>query len=371
MTTVGVTSNGFVPKTFSEILDSLILYAKSEFGEDIDTTSTSPLYQLMRVFAFEIAYLWQIAEDVFYGNFIATASGSQLDGIADNFGITRNAATYASGIVTFSRSSPADKDYTIPSGTVVQTDPYTEPIYRFETTSSVVLSSGSTSVDCGIIAQVPGADHNVPANTIQYFYTSVFGVDSVTNASATTGGADAESDENLRLRLRQALWQAGRATKNSIIAAIEDLDGVTDAVVVEGTASATVYVLGGNDTEISATIEEYRPIGVTVSWERPTPASTTVTCTVQKFPSVDSAVVIAQVSSNLDTYFNNKTIGDDIQYSDVLKAIVEADDVDQVTALTISATTSSGAVVASSLGDVISIDNSEYAVKEGYTITVV
>lgn len=369
--TVGVTSTGFTPKTFSEILDSLTSYAKSEFGNDVDLTSSSPLYQLLRIFAFELTTLWQTAEDVFYGNFISTASGSQLDGIADNFGITRNAATYASGTVTFSRSSPADKDYTIPQGTVVQTNPYTEPVYRFETTSAVVLASGSSSVDCNIIAQVPGLDHNVPANSIQYFYTSIFGVESVTNASATTGGADTESDAHLRLRLRNAMWQTGRATKNSIEAAIEDLDGVIDAIVVESTASATVYVLGGNDTEIDTVIEDYRPVGIPVSWSRPVPASTTVTCTVQKFPSVTSQVVIAEVSANLDTYFSGKTIGDDIQFSDVLKVIADSEDVDQVTALTISATTASGSVVANTLGNVIVIGDSEYAVKEAYSITVI
>ncbi|RLI75158.1 baseplate J-like protein, partial [Archaeoglobales archaeon] len=101
----GVTSQGFIPKSFSVILEELKQLAKQELGEDIDLSEQSKFLRFLKIAAKREDALWQLLEDAYYSAFIDFATGKSLDYIAALIGYTRIAAAKATGTVTFSRST--------------------------------------------------------------------------------------------------------------------------------------------------------------------------------------------------------------------------------------------------------------------------
>lgn len=81
---------------------------------------------------------------------------------------------------------------TIPAGTIFKTSGDIE----FEVDEETEIT---TSGDVNVTAKVAGTSGNVEANTITVFPDTLTGVTAVTNASATSGGADAVVDTTTTL----------------------------------------------------------------------------------------------------------------------------------------------------------------------------
>src|SRR5262245_48305735 len=89
MSTFGITQTGFIIKPFQQILDDKAARARDMFGDDIDLRSTSALRKLLDVASAEDQELWKHMEQLYYSNFISTASGDALDLLGDDLGIKR------------------------------------------------------------------------------------------------------------------------------------------------------------------------------------------------------------------------------------------------------------------------------------------
>jgi uncharacterized phage protein gp47/JayE len=360
----GVTENGFVLKNYDAIIEAVKERAKLYFGDDVDLTDTSPIMEFANSILIEAAILWNVAEDVYYSAFIDFATGSDLDKVVALLGLTRKQATKATGIVTFSRSTPATNDIWIPLGTRVAT---ADGSIVFVTTEGKYLESGNTSVDVAIEAQEAGSAGNVAANTITKIVDPISGIESVNNANATSGGSDTESDEALRYRAKRGT-RFGKGTVSAIESAIAAVDGVTAVLVTEDTANhtASATVEGGADSDIDNAIEEARPAGIQVTWQRPTYVSVDVTVNATAQQGYSASTVQSNIEAAIDSYFSQLNIGEDVVYSDLLKAIVNAEGVDDVTSL--SAT--DGATTIDALGESISISNTEKAQVGTKSVTV-
>jgi|Deesub1362B_J571_1020462.scaffolds.fasta_scaffold00525_9 uncharacterized phage protein gp47/JayE len=356
----GVDSNGFTLKTYNEIIADMEARAKNEYGLDIDLSDSSPLSKFLRDIAQELASFWQIMEDVYYSGYLDTATGVNLDRVVALIGLTRKQATKATGTVTFSRSTPASSDILIPAGTRVSTAG-DNPVY-FKTTDPVTLTAGSTSVDAPIEAVEAGAAGNVAANTITVIVDPVSGIESVNNASATSGGQDTESDAAFRTRVKQSLSISGNATLDAIRAEVLKVNGVTACSIEEndttqdntGTGglppkSFRVTVLGGDDNDIAQAIFDSKPAGIqaygsvsgiavaddgaqyTINFERPEQVTIYVDVQVTKdstYPAdgdtqVQTAVIdyIGGVDANGDTHIG-LGIGEDVIYAKVVAAVM-------------------------------------------------
>jgi len=322
----GVDASGFTAKTYNEIIADMQNRAKNEYGLDIDLSDTSPLSEFLRSIAQEEALLWQVLEDVYYSAYIDFATGVNLDRVAALLGVTRKPATKATGTVTFSRSTPASSDIYIPLGTRVSTSG-DNPII-FETTQGVTLTAGSTSVDAPIQAVEAGTAGNVAANTITVIVDPISGIESVNNSSPTTGGADTESDASLRLRAKQAVEGFGGGTVAAIESAIKAVDGVIDALVTEDTTNHTVTAIveGGADADIDAAIEDTRPAGIQVTWQRPTYVDIYVDVQVTQESGAPSTV-LSDVQQAVIDYISSLGIGDDVIYNKVIDAVMSVEGV--------------------------------------------
>lgn len=122
-----------------------------------------------------------------------TCTGEYLEAWAGLVGITRLAATAASGTATFT-GTPG---IVIPAGTlIVRGDQKT-----FFTAADVTIGGGGTGIVTAT-ATVAGAAGNTSVSTVLSLAQAIAGV--ISNGSATTaftGGADVEDDDSLRARM--------------------------------------------------------------------------------------------------------------------------------------------------------------------------
>ncbi|NJO48234.1 MAG: hypothetical protein HC840_00800 [Leptolyngbyaceae cyanobacterium RM2_2_4] len=97
------------------------------------------------------------------------------------------------------------------------------PDIQYSVVTAAVILDGETTVEnVQVSAQTPGASGNVPRGAIKTFATPPFGGATVTNALPFTTGADSETDEQLRVRIKRALASIGLGTPTAIKAAVKD-----------------------------------------------------------------------------------------------------------------------------------------------------
>ena len=136
----------------------------------------------------------------------------------------------ASGLVTFSLDESLVSDLFIEKGTIVGA----EDERTYETTEDGSLLGGTTSIIIPVRATAPGSKGNSPAETIIILVAANSLLSSVINASAMTGGEDAESVESQAARFRLYVSTLTR--------------GVIDAIIVGG-MKANIKDVGGEIIE--------------------------------------------------------------------------------------------------------------------------
>lgn len=102
----GLTSLGFIPKTFDVIVEEYTAKYKLVFGEQINLLPSSVFSQLINIPSEREALLWEQMEAIYFSQYPTTAQGINLDyavGISGN--IQRKPATYSYSMEQIFRSS--------------------------------------------------------------------------------------------------------------------------------------------------------------------------------------------------------------------------------------------------------------------------
>lgn len=166
------------------------------------------------------------------------ARGSVLDAIGDRYNVKRVEPTNASAVFRFSVSDTQDENIIIPAGTRITAD---GSVY-FATQETVVLSAGETYVDViGVCSEGGAAYNGVATGLIATLVDLIPYISSVSNITATSGGADGEpyteeGDENFRERIRlapAALSTAGPESAYRYFVMTADPDIIDVAVVCQ------------------------------------------------------------------------------------------------------------------------------------------
>lgn len=246
MVEYGVTKTGFNIKPFQTILEEKAERSRAMFGEDVDLRSTSPLRKLLDISSFEDHELWKAMEQLYYSNFLSTASGDALDLLGEDVGVVRR-FLLATGEVEFNlpNESPG-RIYHLPVGTLVET---ASPVAQFRTLERVSLSNQNKKGKCQIEALKPGLEQNIAAGTINRinpdYVRNYLNLGSatitVTNPQPTTGGEQLEDDLSYRDRLLgypRTLW-----TLEAVRYVVKNIDGVRDCRLFDP--------LGGTDVSLS------------------------------------------------------------------------------------------------------------------------
>jgi uncharacterized phage protein gp47/JayE len=150
---------------------------------------------------------------------IDTKVGSDLDKFVALFGFGRQVGRRATGVVTFSRNSPAEDDILIPAGTeIIKPQTLVSPVSIFFTTATVIMAQGTTTIDAPIEASAIGPNGNVAAGTIIGLGTGTPDISEVSNAVGTTGGTDPETDAEFRVRFKNTIFRNIAGTKDQYLA---------------------------------------------------------------------------------------------------------------------------------------------------------
>lgn len=311
--------------------ESYINYAGAIPGEESDVMIR------LRTLAAEIVKERAYAEYILRQMFPSTATGEYLGLHAAQRGITRRPATKTTGTVTF---FPADEDHgtiLIPAGTVLCAH---TNMCRFVTDSDVTLEEGEDRVRARVTAAQAGARYNVKGGTVTMMVTPIAGIASVSNGTPFSGGADTESDDDLRERVRDSYVHISNGTNASYYKSIAmSVSGVASASVVgcgRGAGTVDVYVIGENGMSLStdqmaqvqALLTEGRELNVDVRACEPDTIEVSLYIRLKIKPGYDFATVSEEVRQAVVSFIDNLGIGRDLKLSEVGEVIYHIRGVD-------------------------------------------
>ena len=207
-------------------------------------------------------------------NFPDDATEEELDALGANYGLLRKSGTAAVGTITFQVRdfSTTSSPITVPVGTTLATTG-SDGILQvtFVTTEALFFDpalaptlfnplTGLYELTSNITAETIGLSGNVTAGTITVLSSSVPGITSVVNTTATTGGEDIETNTAFAARIQVKLSGNNVGTVNGIISLLNANDSVIDSIVVtpndvemirdEFGGEVDAYIIGQNLTSI-------------------------------------------------------------------------------------------------------------------------
>jgi len=249
-----IDESGLHIPSYNDILEDLILQARSIFGEDVYLEPDSQDYQLISIFSLKIYDTLQLLQLVYQSRGPGTAIGASLDGIVKINGIVRKAPTYSTCVCTISGLIGA----LISGGIVKDVNGY-----LWDLPATVAIPSIG-SIDVAATCQVPGPI-NASVGEITQIVTPTYGWNSITNNSVAEVGQSVETDSQLRVRQSFSTAQPSRTVLEGTKGAIASITGVTRFVVYENDTSVesleglpphsiTVVAEGGDEEEIATAI---------------------------------------------------------------------------------------------------------------------
>jgi len=214
----------FVAKKYEQILAQMLAKVVTRAGLT-DITDASPFKHILAAAArqddeqyYQMVLLLRLFS-------IDSATGEDLDARAAEIQpavITRGQAANATTTVVFSRPGTTGT-ITIPANSKVRTAGgsvfATTAVGTITPTSAEQITGhgiGRDSNAVTVIAVVAGAAGNVAADTITMFEAKPAGVNEVTNLAGAIGGADQETDDSFRARLKAYIRGLARCTPEAL-----------------------------------------------------------------------------------------------------------------------------------------------------------
>ena len=164
--------------------------------------------------------------------------GEELDNFIYNFGMKRRKAMRAAGLLKLSRATVSDANYIIPYNARFATS---DGKY-FRTTHQALLQIGETYVTAGIEAESPGSAGNVGPDEVILIITGITGITQVTNENACSGGADAETDEEVKSRFVDEVLSNICGTRDFYVGLPLENTNVSKSTVVTPCETETEFI---------------------------------------------------------------------------------------------------------------------------------
>lgn len=292
--------------------------------------------------------LAQLKAEVFAG----TARFDALDRlILDRHpGLVRKQASPSFGYVTFSFSPAVAAAFSIPDGTQLST----ADGVQFITVGAATVAIGATSAEVPIRSVLAGAQQKAKPGAINSLLAQIVGAPSsgttVSNAAATFGGEDRESDADYVTRSRTYFLSQRRATKSAIEQAVLSIPGIvkcnvfenldtlgrpigyvqiviadsyTEQFVTASTLPASYSAQRANlQVQITTTLEDWRAAGVGVQVVFGTVVLQSVRVALAYLPGVDQEAVKTVVLARIIQHINGLKPGETLDLS-VLRSLAQ------------------------------------------------
>lgn len=320
-------------KTSEEIFNEM-----TEEFETVTGKTISPECDMavrMKAAATQIEALYVYGDWLLRQCFPQTADGVNLSNHASMRMITRKAATKASGTLSFSIPSALTHNVSIPSGTVCMT----AKGVSFETTEEGVITPGSRMATVSARAVNAGREGNVVAGTINYMTNAPVGVAECTNLHNFLGGADEESDDELRRRVLEAYNTmsngANSAWYEKTALTVEGVDvasavprargiGTVDVVIAQNDGAPSQALIDA----VQAKFEELREICVDVQVCAPYVAQLNFDVSLTVKTGYDFDAVKTEVENAISAVVAKNKMGRNIYTATISEAIFHVDGVE-------------------------------------------
>ena len=261
-----------------------------------------------------------------------------LDNLAIFKGVTRNPATPATTTLRFTLSAVRDTATGIPQGTRVSTAGAT----YFATDVYAEIPAGSTAVDVPATCMVAGTDGNgFAAGELATIVDPIPYVASVTNTTATEGGAEIESDDDLaeRVFLAPGAYSTAGPEDGYLYHAKAYSAAIGDVVATSNQAAGTVdivFIMADGSTpgeEMIEGLEGYlqgktiRPMTDLVRVAAPQEVTYTINLTyyINRSDSAKAVTIQAAVAKAVADYQTwQRAIGRDINPSQLVRMVMDA-----------------------------------------------
>ena len=329
--------NSTIDEVLTAMINDFLDKYEEETGERISLAKANPYRLIMYACAVQIYQAMQYADYAGKMSFLTYANGEYLDNLAALRGISRKTATPAKTTLQFSIESAISSAVAIPAGTRVTNG---NDVY-FATDEYAEIPAGQTSVSVAATCTEAGTvgtgfavgEFLTLVNTIAY-------VANATNTVETYGGAEAESDEDLKERIYEAPGGYSTTGPNDAYIfhtknASADIGDVY--VTSESPGEVDVYFIMNDGTipsaSVIAEVESYlndrtiRPLTDNVSVKMPMTSIYNIDLTYYIGTSDTSAVSTIQddVAAAVSAYniWQTEKIGRDINPSYLIKKIME------------------------------------------------
>ncbi|MFQ8780186.1 MAG: baseplate J/gp47 family protein [Oscillospiraceae bacterium] len=261
-----------------------------------------------------------------------------LDNLAIFKGVTRNPATPATTTLRFTLSAVRDTATGIPQGTRVSTAGAT----YFATDVYAEIPAGSTAVDVPATCTVAGTDGNgFAAGELATIVDPIPYVASVTNTTATEGGAEIESDDDLaeRVFLAPGAYSTAGPEDGYLYHAKAYSAAIGDVVATSNQAAGTVDIVfimadgGTPGEEMIEGLEGYlqgktiRPMTDLVRVAAPQEVQYTINLTyyINRSDSAQAVTIQQEVAAAVEQYKTwQRAIGRDINPSQLVRMVMDA-----------------------------------------------
>lgn len=242
-----------IPTTEAELKKAWEKEAAEQGSKISNTSAYSPFWRIVSALVTQpVLWLIQFIIDTVLPNFfVQTAVDAWLDTLAWAVNVERKPSTKALGALLFTRASAAGT-LEVPAGTRVQSAAINGHVYELITTLPGTFADGESQQAIPVEAIEAGSGYNLAPGYYAILPVPVPGIVQVANADdwLTQPGADAEPNDQLRLRVRNQFSAVNQYHTDAVYRAmITTFPGVhPDGVYFKhgaprGPGSANAYVL--------------------------------------------------------------------------------------------------------------------------------
>lgn len=326
------------------LLTNFIQSVRDQGAPITDFNINSVARTLFEAFSSVLSNQSLTADQLRIDSYLATATGDALDNKAADYLVTRKAAVAATGTIRVSRPTTGSTLF-IPGGWAQLT---TKPApgaasVAIVTTADASLATTDTFVDIPVQAVVGGVAGNLGAGVVVVPQTALTGVQSdggIVVQIAMTGGVDAETDDQLRVRVPVEVAGRVNGTAAALQAAALSISGVTSANVLKAgdtranlsvvsPGAVEVYYEGAASllTTVTSACAARSTLNQGLSVFTATAERMFVACTVTAKTGVDTSVLTANVVAAIQGIVNAVGVGQKLYYANTIKAIHDTQDV--------------------------------------------
>lgn len=338
-------------------VDEIHAQMKAILPADIDVSEGSHEWNMTRPTALIVAMVCQfILPEVVKLTFPSWSYGDYLDMHAIQRGLERREATAATGTITIT----GDANSVIPRGSMFSTASINdEPSVDYITLEQAVIPMEG-SVDVEVECTKKGIIGNTIENTVIFVSSKLTGIKAVTNAEEITGGTEAESDEDLIVRIEEYDATQGQSfvgNPNDYKRWATSVDGVGEAIVIsaqDDSGLVTIILTDSNGAPANETLrdavynyimrpdapgERLAPVNAKLSVLAPDTLAIGIKATIELVDGYNLEAVKTTIMENLQQYLPIAMDEKEIKYTRIARVLSETVGVNDYSSLQIGVKT--------------------------------